>query len=91
MKYASPDPLLSTKNLSLHPVYVGKRFLVTVAMYVLKESQSTKSCQSSYWLTQSIHGGKSALAVYTFSYKKTKPFLRSFNVTSWSFLAAVDR
>lgn len=43
MKYASPDLLLSTENLSLQPVYVGKHFLVTVAMYVLEESQSIKS------------------------------------------------
>jgi hypothetical protein len=94
MKYASPNLHLSMEILSLQPVYVGKRFLVTVAiMYALEKSQSIKSCQISYWVIQSIHGRKSVLAVYTFSYKKgTKPFLlRNSNVTSWSFLAAVDR
>jgi hypothetical protein len=37
MKYASPDLLLSTENLSLQPVYVGKHFL---AMYDLKNHRA---------------------------------------------------
>jgi len=43
MKRTGPNLLLSTENLTLKPVYVGKHFLVTVAMYVLVESRSIKS------------------------------------------------
>jgi len=56
MKHASPDLLLSTENLFLQPVYVGKHFLlVTVAMYVLEESQSIKSFLSKLVLANPVN------------------------------------